>query len=275
MIRIITDSTCEILPEEAIKLNIDIIPCSVAFDNISYKDKIDIDNKTFYEKLETCTTLPVTSQPSPYDFYEVFKKYQDDQIIGLFLSSKLSGTFQSALIAKDMFDKNDNIHLIDTFNLTVANTLLVNEAIKLRDKNSSVENIVNHINDLIPRIKLIAYVDTIKYLKMGGRVSGMKALLAQSLSLSPIIGIEDGLIVNLDKARGKKKANTIFEQFIEKYPVDTNYEIAYAHANCIDDLNKLMEILALPNKQSINEIGPVIGTHTGPKAYGIAYITTK
>ena len=275
MIRIITDSTSEISPAKAKELNIDVIPLYVTFNEKTYKDKVEISNEEFYNQLINSEVLPTTSQPNPHDFYEVFSKYPNDTIIGIFLTSKLSGTFQSAVIAKEMIENNDNIHLIDAQNLTVSLTLLVNEAIKLRDSGCDAGTIINQMNKMIPHIKLLAYVDTVKYLKMGGRISSIKALLSMSFGISPIIGIEDGAIVSVAKCKSKRKANKFIKDFIERYPIDSNYDVAYAHSECIDDVNELVACLDLKEKYSINEIGPVVGTHAGPKAYGIAYITTS
>ena len=275
MIRIITDSTSEISIEKAKTLNIDVVPLNVIFDNITYKDQHEITADDFYEKLEKVTKLPTTSQPSPNEFYEIFKKYEGDTIVGIFLSSKLSGTFQSAFIAKNMIDNNENIHLIDSNNVTLGIQVLVNEAIRLRDNNESAETIVDTITSLIPRVKLIAYVDTIKYLKMGGRISNVKALLSTSLGLSPIIGVDDGNIVSLSKAKGKIKANKNILKLIENNPIDSSYSVCYGHASCEGYLNNFIELHNYSNEYIINTIGPVIGTHTGPNAYGIAYITKQ
>lgn len=274
MIRIVVDSTSEINQEEAKKLNIDVIPLSVTFNQKTFKDQIEIDNGTFYKMLSESSSLPTTSQPSPEDFYNVFKKYEGDEIVGIFLSSKLSGTFQSAYIAKNMIENNDNIHLVDSKNATVCETILIHHAIKLRDANKSAKEITAELNELVDRVRLVAYIDTIKYLQMGGRISGLKAVLANSLNISPLISIEDGAISNLSKVRSKKKAFSFISEFINSKPIDYNYKVGLAGFDADEEVNKLKELVN-DGDIIVNELGPVIGTHAGPKAFAIAYIEKK
>ena len=273
MIRIITDSTSEISIEKAKELNIDVVALNIIFDNVTYKDQIDLEVNEFYEKLKCVDKLPTTSQPSPNEFLDIFEKYKGDTIIGIFLSSKLSGTFQSAYIAKNMIDDNNNIHLIDSKTATLGIQVLVMHAVKLRDANEDAKVIVNEINKLLDRVKVIAYVDTIKYLKMGGRINGVKALLSTSLGISPLIGVEDGVIVSVNKTRGKNKANNLMIKYTQSYPIDENHVVVYGHANCYNYLINFIDKHNYSNEYNISEIGAVIGTHSGPNAYGIAYIS--
>ncbi len=271
MVKLIIDSTADISIEDAKKLNLTVIPLAVTFDQNTYLDQVEIDTETFYKKLEESDELPTTSQPSPSAFFDAFEAHKDEEIVGIFLSSKLSGTFQSANIAKNMLDDSSKVFLVDSKNATVAETILIYEAIRLRDAGKSGKEIAEEITRLADKVKLVAYIDTIKYLQMGGRISGVKALLANSLGISPIIAIEDGAIANLSKVRSKKKAYEFFTKFMEENPVDTNYKFGIAGSKCPEEIEKLLSYLG-KRDFVVNELGPVIGTHAGPKAFAIAYI---
>ncbi len=166
MIRIITDSASDITIEEAKELGVEVVPLHVIFGNDVFMDGVDISHDEFYKRLEECDELPKTSQTNPGGFVEVFEKYikQGDEIVGIFISSKLSGTYQSSIIASDMIE-DGKIHIIDSLNASMGLAVLVREAVKMRDKGKSVDEIKVEIENLIPRVKLIAVVDTLKYLK--------------------------------------------------------------------------------------------------------------
>ena len=207
MIRIITDSECNITIEEAKELGVEVVPLHVIFGNDVFMDGVDISHDEFYKRLEECDELPKTSQTNPGGFVEVFEKYikQGDEIVGIFISSKLSGTYQSSIIASDMIE-DGKIHIIDSLNASMGLAVLVREAVKMRDKGKSVDEIKVEIENLIPRVKLIAAVDTLKYLKKGGRLSATSAIVGGVLGITPVISVVDGSVEVLAKTRGHKKS---------------------------------------------------------------------
>ncbi|WP_304819402.1 DegV family protein, partial [uncultured Clostridium sp.] len=182
MIKIITDSTSDIDIEYAKTLKIEIVPLKVIIDGKDYKDRIDLQPSNFYELLEKSSVLPTTSQPSPQDFLDLYEdaKNQGDSIIVITLSSQVSGTYQSACIAKDLADYN-NIYVIDSFNATQGLRLIVEKAVKLRNEGKSVQEIVNIIEEYKHRVHILAVVDTLEYFYKGGRLSKTSATMGTLL----------------------------------------------------------------------------------------------
>lgn len=277
MIRIITDSSSDLSLKRCRELNIDILPLTVNFGDESYRSLIDISHAEFYEKLEEAETLPTTSQVTPGEFEQIFTEYieQGDDVIGLFLSSKMSGTYQSALIAKDMLNA-DNIYLVDSTTVTFAMALLVIEAVKMRDSGElSAAEIAEKLEALAPRIVLYAAIPDLKYLKMGGRLSPTSAFFASILGITPVITIKDGLVETAGKARGRQGAFKLIESLIKKDGISSDYEVALGHSNAPDALDGFEKYLSsLLKKRKIERcnIGSIVGTHAGPGACGIAYI---
>lgn len=274
MIRIITDSTSDISRKRGEELGIDIVPLGVIFGEESFQDGVTISVKEFYEKLQTVTELPKTFQVTPFQFETIFKKYidQGDEIIGIFISHKMSGTYQSAVIASEICP--ERIHIVDSMNVTVCLGLLVEEAVKLRDKGVSAKEIVEKIESIKDNLRLFAIVDTLKYLQMGGRISSTSALVGNLLDINPIIGIYDGFVESVAKTRGKKAAYRWIEKKVQEEAIDNNYPVRFADSNAPD---LLKEFLAYINEKveikesTFADIGPVVGTHAGPGAVCIAY----
>jgi len=277
MIQIITDSTCDLSPELVQKLGIHVIPLSVCFGDETYIDGVTIDKETFFAKLEQAEKLPTTSQPNPaaiLDCMEPLLK-QGDEIVGIFLSSKLSGTFQSATIAADMAD-SDRIHLVDSLNATFGLGLLVMIAARARDEGKSAAEIVALVEDAKSRLRLIAFVDTLKYLQMGGRISAATAVVGSLLGINPLISIIDGAVESIGKARGRKGAYRHLKTLFEQETMDESFPVFFGATNDPAAMQELEAALtpcfAHPVDVFHSEIGSAIGTHAGPGAAGIAYI---
>ncbi|HOO29138.1 MAG TPA: DegV family protein, partial [Lachnospiraceae bacterium] len=172
MIRIITDSTSDISMEKAKELNVDVMALTVSFGEQSYKSGIDITNAEFYKRLVSSSELPKTAQVNPYEFEEKYKEYLDagDEIISIHISKELSGTYQSAVIAKEALD-SDKIAVLDSLNVTSALGLLVIIAAKMRDEGASMQEITDALHSYIPRLRLFVVLDTLDYVRKGGRIS--------------------------------------------------------------------------------------------------------
>lgn len=277
MIRIVADSTCDLTQEELKTLNVTAIPLSIHFGEESYLDGVTIDKNTFYEKLIQAEKLPTTSQGNPADILDIITPYleQGDEVIGIFLSSQLSGTFQSATIAASMAD-SEHFHPIDSLSATIGSALLVRIACRLRDEGRSAAEIVEEIEELKSRVRIIAVVDSLKYLQMGGRVSAAAAMMGNLLGINPLISVIDGAVIPIGKARGKKSAyRHLLTLFKEEQP-DLAYPIYFAHSHSPETLKELQDVilptLEHPAEVFELEIGPTIGTHVGPGAGGLAYI---
>ncbi len=278
MIRIITDSTCDLDAGTARDLRIDLIPLTVHFDEETYVDGVTLTREIFYEKLAAADKLPTTSQLNPQDILDHVKPYleQGDDVVGIFLSSKLSGTFQSASIAADMAG-SEHFFLVDSENVTFGLALLVRIACRLRDEGRTAAEIRDAIDSMKKRVRLIAVVDTLKYLQMGGRISQTSAVLGSLLGINPLVGVIDGAVEAIGKVRGKKAAYRHLLTLFEQETPDPNYPMYFGHSHASESMEELREYIlsrtpGAPQEVYSAEIGPVVGTHVGPGAAGLAYI---
>ncbi len=276
MVKILTDSSCDLSPAQCEELGVEMLPLTVNFGETSYRANIDISNEEFYEKLAAAPELPKTAQITPAFFEDKFKVYQNsgDDVVCLFISSQMSGTLQSARLAKNLVGA-DRIHLPDTLNVTFALGLLVEEAVKMRDRGLSAAGIAQEVENLVPRVRLWALIDDLKYLKMGGRLSATSALVASILGICPIITLENGLVEVVGKARGKKSAFKFIREQVAKEPISADFSVTVGHAAVPKTRNDFMEFMGAElKKREVYklDIGSIVGTHTGPGACGLAYI---
>jgi DegV family protein with EDD domain len=278
-IKIITDSTSDIPLERQEELGIEIVPLRVRFGSEEYIDGVTLTKPQFYKKLAECTELPTTAQINPDQFTEVFKKYLDrgDEVIGIFLSGKLSGTYQSAGIAKDMLG-SEKIHIIDSRNVTFGLALLVYGAIKMRDSGCTAQEICDGVESLRQRLRFYVVVDTLKYLKMGGRLSGSSAFLGTVLHIKPIVSVVDGAVAVLEKKKGHKAAMEWIMQNVEREKPDLKHKVLIGGSAAPQYCAMLQEALnaRVPGADSeIMEMGAVVGTHGGPGCVGLTYIAEE
>ena len=267
MIKIVCDSMSDV-PEIIIKkYDVEIVPLTVIFNGVEYIDGIDINNKQFYKMLRESEVMPKTSQVTYSQFKEVFEKYKDDEVLYIGGSSSASGTYQSAVIAKN--DGYENVHVFDTQNLSTGSALFVIKACEMREKGYSIEEIIENLNVLKGREELIASVDTLEYLKKGGRISSTKAMIGNLLSIKPILTVENGLVSQKSQVRGKKH---IYSELV-KYMSDVynkDLEGKTVILGCGDneeDLetlkNHLTEECKVKDVYNVN-IGCGICSHAGP-----------
>jgi DegV family protein with EDD domain len=279
MIRIMTDSTSDLLPQRREALGVDVLPLSVHFGQETFQDGVDITNQGFYERLAQAETLPTTSQVNPEVFADLFQHYVDqgDQMVGIFISSDLSGTFQSAAIARDMVEGGE-IYVIDSRSVTFALGLLVEQAASLRDQGLSAAQIADQVTRLTSRLRLLAVVDTLKYLKMGGRISAATAVVGGILGISPIISVQDGKVEAVGKARGRKAALQWMAKRMEQEPAAAGLPVAFGHSNAPKAMEECMDFFSARLEGTrcfTGDIGAVVGTHAGPGATGIAYFAAE
>jgi len=280
-IAIVTDSTCDLSPAAEVVYQIDIVPLLVSFSGKVYQDGIDMTNEAFYSALTKASTLPTTSQPAPATFQALFQKRLDEgkTIIGLFISSTLSGTYQTALLAKNGFSDEEQrrIFLIDSRNGSGSLALLVLEACALRDQGCSPEEICKQIDGVIPRVRLYAALDTLRYLRMGGRISAAAAAMGGLLNIVPVITLDDGVISVAVKIRKSKDAfrKWLRDRINNDLP-DPRFPVFYLHTGNLPFVAALQEefkYLFSPEKTFRLSIGAVVGTHAGPGALGMVYVT--
>ena len=272
MIKIITDSTCDIEAPAAEKLGIDTIPLRVLFGEQSYRDGIDISKEEFYHKLAHAKQLPTTSQVNPDEFAKVFEEYTKEghQVVCICISAKLSGTYQSAIIAKDMVE--GEVYVVDSNSATIGASILVRQAVKMRDGGHTAQEIYEQLCQMAKRVRVVAMVNTLKYLKMGGRISGATAVVGGLLGISPMVAVEDGAVNSVGKVRGQKAAVAFFEQYLKESGIDPSFPVGFAYAG--DNMDAMMDVKQhFHFKESFyDQLGTVIGTHSGPGAIGVAFI---
>lgn len=275
MIKILCDSITD-LPIDIIKKhNIDIVPLTVVFNENEYLDRVDITNTKFYKMLRESDTMPKTSQATYSQFMSFFEKYKDDEVLYLAGSSVASGTYQSAVLAKNDIDAN--ITIFDTFNLSIGCGLLVIKACEMVEQGLALDEIVKNLEILKNNIEVTFSVDTLEYLKKGGRISSTKAALGSLLNIKPILTVNDGLVVQKSQVRGKKQIfSTLVNSLIEKYGDDlTDRTIILGYADNTEDLETLRETLLnkakVKNVYDVN-IGCVVCSHSGPGIIGISCI---
>lgn len=277
-IRIIADSGCDITQEEARELGIEILPIKTIFGETEYRDGIDLTHEEFFEKLIESDIFPTTSQISPFEYeqkYEEIKK-DGDQAIVITLSSKLSGCFQSANIAAE--DYEGIVFPVDSLSVTAGERILIEYAVRLREQGLQIQEIIEKLEEKKHKIRLIALLDTLEYLKKGGRISAAAAMVGALLSIKPVVAIENGEVTVLGKARGSKAGNNMLREMVNKEGIiDFSMPFALVYSGLSDELlqkykkdNRDLFEDAVGDIQGYS-LGCAIGTHIGPGAIGTAF----
>ena len=274
MIKIICDSISDLPIEIIEKYNIDIVPLTVIFDNKEYLAGETLTTKEFYKILRDTDIMPKTSQATYVQFKSAFEKYDENtEIIYIAGSSTASGTYQSSMLAKN--DGHDNVSIFDTQNLSIGSALFVIKACEMVENGCSIEEIILSLEKLKNDVEVVFSVDTLEYLKMGGRISSTKAALGNLLSIKPILEVKDGLVVQKSQVRGKKQIySTLAKTIVEKFGKDLkNRTIIIGCGDNTEDLEIMKE--SLEKEADINNvyfvnIGCVICSHSGPGVMGIS-----
>ena len=268
--RIIVDSTADLVPE--IEERVHIVPLTLHFGEEEYIDGVTIDHKTFYEKLIESDVLPTTSQATPSAFMKEFDKVKEagDEAVVITVASKFSGTYQSAMIAASEYD---NIYVVDSSSAAMGSGILIELACRMLDEGKTASEIAQILEEEKKKIVVVALVDTLEYLKKGGRISKTIAFAGGVLNIKPVLSVIDGEINMLGKARGSKMGNNLLVQEIEKAGgIDFNKPVLLGYSGISDALllkyimdsrhiweGKLEEV-------RYTTVGSVIGTHAGPGA---------
>lgn len=278
-IRIVADSTCYLPKEYIDKYKISIIPLNVLMNKISYRET-DLSNEWFYTEMSKSETIPTSSQPSIEDFYNTIeeKVKEGHDIVGIFLSSDMSGTFSASNLVKDMILEdypNSNIVMLDSRSNCMQAGYAILEAAKAAYENKSLDEVVSIAKNVIQNSKFIFVPDTLDYLKKGGRIGSASALLGSLLQIKPILTVENGKTTVFTKVRTKKKAmDKIVDTVLEQNSKTPIKGLIVHHINCENEgqelANRLKEKLNLDNIK-IQPIGPIIGLHVGPGSIGVAY----
>src|SRR6266571_1359854 len=278
--RLVTDSTADIPRDQAQAAGITVVPLTVFFGDEAYLDGVDLDNASFYSKLQASKELPRTSQPSPASFQEAYINLINDgadAILSVHLSSKLSGTYQSACTARDTLPdtvKKIPIEIIDSINISIAMSRSIMRAAQEVKEGLGLPEIKAHLLDELARTRILAVLDTLEYVRRGGRIGAARAMLGNMLSVKPIISLKDGEVVGLEQPRTRNKAYTRVAQIIgDMAPVEA---ISIAESD-----EQVGQQLALALKATYQgevpryKLGAVLGTHTGPGTAAVAVVRAR
>ena len=284
MFQIISDGGCDFTIEEAQQHNIDIIPFYVSFDQVTFlKEGVDISKDEYFNRLLNEKNLfPTTSQPNPQDYIDIYKPHLDagKDILSLTISSKLSGTYNSATMAADMMKEDypdRTIVVIDSLTCAVGQGLVLREIIKMRDSGYSLEKTAELAQEVIKTTRVYFSLDTLEYLKKGGRVGPTTALVGGLLGLRPVLHIVDGAIEQLDSVPGRKRVLQLMQEGIVETLQDETEDINICIGHILREeegttfKENIESALNIKIDTPLTEIGVTIGTHAGPGALAIAY----
>jgi len=272
-IRIVTDSTSDIPSEVARKLGISIVPLTVSFGKKVYRDGIDLNAEEFYSKLAQSEELPKTAQPSVGSFIDVYETLaqQDNEIISIHLSNKLSGTYNAALLAKEAMTKDCRIEVVDSKSVSMGLGLTVIAAAKAVRDGVTFKEAMDIIHRNISRIHLVAFLQTLEYLEKGGRLGKGKALLGTLLHVKPLIAVREGEVQPFGLARTTKGALQRLYDFVNALLHIRGLSIMYTTVSKeVEILAKLLAPLFPQDRIVVTQVGSTLGTHTGPGTVGVA-----
>jgi DegV family protein with EDD domain len=273
-VKIVTDSSAD-LPDQLVEeLGIAVVPLYVRFGEEVYRDRVNITEEQFYQRLENDPVHPTTVQPGPQDFLEVYQKLapEADGIVSIHISSKLSGTCNSALMAKDMMEGGCPVEVVDSNAVTMGLGLIVIAAAQMAKAGESMDKIAEEVKKAIPQIHLLAMFDTLKYLLLGGRIGKAKALLGSILNVKPIVSLKDGEVVPAGQARNRAKGMDRLFDFV-KSAADIQ-DLAVVYNTMPDEAQTLAERIGSvfdKEKIVIARVGPALGVHMGPGMLIVAF----
>lgn len=280
-IKILVDSASDININEAMEMDIELLPMQITFNNIDYFDGVDLLPRQFYEKLIESDTLPKTSQINPFRFSEAFERLVNEghEVIAIVLSSKLSNTFNNALQASQEFE--GKVFVVDSLSATAGERLLVEYALRLIKEGKTAKEIYEELMEKRHKIQIMALLNTLEYLKKGGRISSAVSFAGELLSLKPVISIVDGEVKLIGKARGSKNGNNLINKLVEEKGVDFSMPYCALYSGTNDELLQKYIKDSTPiyaskiKKLPIYMLGSTIGTHIGPGAIGVVFFSEK
>ena len=276
MVRILTDSTSDISPDAALELGVTVVPLWVNFGEKSYLDRIDIKPEEFYQKLVSGKVFPTSSTPPAGAFAEAYDKLAEetDEVLALILSSRLSATYEAAIEGLELRRRKDcRIEVVDVLSTATAQALLVMLASEEARQGASLIKIKDTIERAIPKTHIRVCFDTLEYLRRGGRIGTAQALMGSLLKINPVVGVIDGVIEGIARARSREKALDWLYNFAEKFK--NIRMMAVAHTTVPDEAEALAQRLgAFFPVEKIHRliIGPSVGSHVGPMAVSVALV---
>jgi len=272
-VRVVTDSACD-LPDDLIERNgIEVVPLTIRFGNEELIDRKELSTDEFWRRLADSDVLPETSAPSAGAFESAFRRMVEDGATGIIcinLSSKLSATMQSAQVAAQAVQADCPVVVIDSLMVSMGLGSLCLTAAQRAADGDSLESIVANVTDRRNRSKLYGTLDTLEFLKKGGRVGNARALLGSMLAIKPVLEVRDGVVEEAGKVRTRSKALRLLVDRVKEGPFE-NLSVLHGNAPDVGELLDLLEPLAARDQIVVGQIGPVIGTHAGPRVIGVTF----
>lgn len=271
-VAVVTDSTCDLPKSVADSLGITVVPLKVHFGDRTYLDGVDLTADQFYKLMASSGVTPTTSQPSVGDFIKVYTKLSatTKSIISIHLSSKLSGTYNAAVMASEAVFTRAQVEVIDSQSASLGLGFLAMTAAEAASQGSSLRDITTIVRRVISQIHITLFVDTLDYLQRGGRVGRAQAFVGSVLNVKPILKLEDGEIQPVERVRTRAKALERLYEFIELFPHIERMALVYTTTpEDIDALMRRIESFVPSNKIMVGQLGPVLGAHLGPGAIGV------
>jgi len=278
-IALVTDSTTYMPPELVKKYNISIAPQVLIWGDQTYKDGVDIESREFFTRLKTAKTMPTTSQVAVISFQEIFQNLVDQgyDVLALLVSSRLSGTVQSAMQAKDLMSSSrEKVNVVDSQSVAMALGFQVLAVARALEDGASLKDAMALAEKSYQYTGVFFAVDTLEFLHRGGRIGGAQRFLGTMLNMKPILAIQDGRVEGIERIRTKNKAHDrVLELTLEKVAGRTPVRLATLHANAPEDAKALLsraEQALNPVESLLTEVSPTVGTHAGPGTVGLAFM---
>ena len=272
-VRVVTDSACD-LPDDLIERDgIEVVPLTIRFGKEELVDRKELSTDEFWRRLADSDVLPETSAPSAGAFEGAFRRLVDDGATGIIcinLSSKLSATMQSAQVAAQAVQADCPVVVVDSLMVSMGLGSLCLSAARRAAEGDTLESIVANVTDRRNRSKLYGALDTLEFLKKGGRVGNARALLGSMLAIKPVLEVRDGEVEEAGKVRTRSKALRLLVDRVKEGPFE-NLAVLHGNAPDLDELLDLLEPLAPRDEIVVGQIGPVIGTHAGPRVIGVTF----
>lgn len=274
-IRVITDSACDIPEGDARRLDIDIVSLSIRFGDDEFTDRVDLTPSAFWAKCKASKTLPETAAPSPGAFQAAYERAKDDGcdgVVVLTLSALLSATHQSAVIASEAVASSIDVRVVDTKAVSMAQGLLAIDVAEAALSGKTLDELVEHAQALVPKVGVVAMLDTLEHLIKGGRVGGARALLGQVLSIKPLLELKDGVVAEAGRQRTRAKALVAIAEVAKTHTPLRRLALVHGASSEVKALEALVAGVATEYPLIVTDMGPVVGTHGGPGIIGLCWV---
>jgi DegV family protein with EDD domain len=274
-VRIVTDSACDLPQARADALGIEIVPLTIRFGDEEFVDRVELSNEEFWRKVATSPVLPETAAPSPGAFEERFRALAEagaDGVVCINLSSRLSGTMQSAQVAAKALEGDLPVKVVDSMSVSMGLGNQCVSARRMAEDGADVAAVAERAEDIARRTRLFGALDTLEHLRRGGRIGGAQAMLGSMLSIKPVIEVRDGVVAESGKVRTRSKSLAHLAEKLAGAKDPQDVYVFHAQAPDIDEFLERVCTIVPRDQIEVGEIGPVIGTHAGPRTIGVGWV---